>query len=253
MDLVTLPLYIFVALIGVTIGSFLNVCILRIPQKEGVVRESSHCLHCKKRLRWWELIPLFSYLFLRGRCSGCREKISAQYPIIEAVNAILWLVVFMVMGFTIDALLSAIFVSALLVLSVIDARTLEIPIQTTVFIGILAVVRLALNLNNYLDHLLGFAVITILLLLLLFLSGGRAIGGGDVKLMAGCGLFIGLGPTILSFFLACIIGSIIHVFRIKFFNASRTLAMGPYLSVGVFISLLWGEALISWYLRLLGF
>ncbi len=257
MDFGILPTHLYITmlcligLLGIIVGSFLNVCILRIPQKESVVTVPSHCTHCNKRLKWWELIPLFSYLFLGGRCSKCKSKISAQYPIVEATNGLLWLLVFVVLGFTAEALISALLTSALLVLTVIDARTLEIPIQTTVFIAVLGMINTALNLDDIASHLLGFGVITAILLLLLFLSNGRAIGGGDVKLMAGCGLFLGLLPCVFAFITACVIGSIIHVVRIKFFNASRTLAMGPYLSVGVFISLLWGRNIIDWYIALL--
>ncbi len=252
MDFTTVIIYIFVAVIGIMVGSFLNVCILRIPEKESVVTVPSHCTSCQKRLKWWELIPIFSYVALRGKCSKCKVKISPQYPIIEAINGILWVLTFWIYGVSFDTLLGVLLASVLLVLSVIDARTLEIPIQTTIFTGILGLARLVVNYENWLDHLLGFLVITVFLIALVFFSKGRAIGGGDVKLMAGCGLFLGLLPTLLSFFLACFLGSIIHIVRIRFFGASRTLAMGPYLALGVFISFLWGDVIISWYMGLLG-
>ncbi len=243
----TFFLYLIVFIFGSCIGSFLNVCIYRIPKGEGVVVGSSHCMQCGKNIKWYELFPILSYVFLRGRCSGCKTRLSPQYPLIEAINGILYLVIFYQFGFSFQTLTAFFLTSALLALSVIDARTKEIPIQFTVFIGILAVINLALNLDNWLNYLLGFAVITGALVLLVFLSGGRAIGGGDVKLMAGCGLYLGIESTLFAFFLGCIIGSIIHVLRMKFSNASRELAMGPYLAIGVFIALLWGEDIINWY------
>ncbi len=240
------------AFMGVIIGSFCNVCILRIPLGEGVVMGHSHCMNCNKELKWWELFPLFSWIFLRGKCSKCKHPISVQYPLVEFTNGVLWGVVCYVYGYSIDTVLGCLLMSALLVLSVIDARTKEIPPQTTIFIFILGVVRFVINLDAWQSHLLGFVGVAGVLLILLFLSGGSAIGGGDVKLMAGCGLFLGLTSTVFAFLLGCIIASVIHVIRMRFFGAGRQLAMGPYLATGVAIAFLWGEQIISWYLGRLG-
>ena len=251
MDLMMLPIYILFFLFGVTVGSFLNVCILRIPAGESIVFGSSHCMNCGKRLHWWELIPLFSWLALRGRCSGCSSPISPQYPLIEAANGVLWVLVYHRFGLCPDVLLACFLVSALLVASVIDARTREIPPGTTITIAVLGLLRALLHLPDWRSHLLGLVVVGGVLLLLFFISGGAAIGGGDVKLMAGTGLFLGLRLNLMAFFLGCVIGSVIHVWRMKFRGAGRDLAMGPYLAVGVLISLLWGDGLWSWYLSLL--
>ena len=251
MDLMMMPIYIMFFLFGVTIGSFLNVCILRIPAGESIVFGSSHCMTCGKQLRWWELIPLFSWLALRGRCSGCSSPISPQYPLIEAANGVLWVLVYHRMGLCPDVLLACLLVSALLVASVIDARTREIPPGTTITIAVLGLLRAALHLSDWRSHVLGLLVVGGVLLLLFIVSGGSAIGGGDVKLMAGTGLFLGLRLNLLAFFMGCVIGSVIHVYRMKFRGAGRDLAMGPYLAAGVLIALLWGDALWNWYLSLL--
>ncbi len=247
-----IAIYAFVFLFGLMIGSFLNVLIIRIPLGEGFVKGRSHCMHCDKVLNWYELIPLFSWLILHGKCSVCKGKISAQYPIIELSNALLWVIVFAKFGMTIDTILACLLTSTLLVLSVIDGKTREIPTQTTVFIGILGVIKLITNISDWKFHILGSLVISTFLLLLLVLSKGRAMGGGDVKLMAGVGLFLGLAPTIFAFFLACIIGSIVHLLKMAIIKAKNDLAMGPYLAVGTFISMIWGEDVIAWYLNLLG-
>ncbi len=252
MDTLLLPFYVIVGLFGLVVGSFCNVCILRIPLGEGVVVKSSHCMNCQKRLRFWELVPLFSYLFLRGKCSACGYKISPQYPIVEAVNAALWVVVSLNFGLSYDTLLGCLLTSALLVLSVIDLRTREIPPSTTIFIAILGGARLALNLSQWQSHLIGGVSVAGFLMLLLLLSGGRAIGGGDVKLMAGCGLFLGLWNTLLAFMLGCVVGSVVHIIRMKFFGAGRDLAMGPYLALGVWVAFLWGDNLINMYIKSLG-
>jgi leader peptidase (prepilin peptidase)/N-methyltransferase len=141
MDLTMLPIYIFVFLLGICVGSFCNVCILRIPAGESIVTTPSHCMHCGKRLRWYELIPLFSWLALRGRCSGCHSPISVQYPLIEAANGALWLLVYHRFGLTPDTLLGCLFASVLLVASVIDARTRELPPGTTIAVAVLGLLR----------------------------------------------------------------------------------------------------------------
>jgi leader peptidase (prepilin peptidase)/N-methyltransferase len=252
MDFVTmLPIYIVVFLLGVTVGSFLNVCILRIPAHESIVTGPSHCMSCGQRLKWYDMVPLFSYLALGGKCRFCKAPVSPQYPLIEGINGVLWLAVIAVMGPNADAFLGCAMTSALLVLSVIDARTQEIPLGTTIFIAALGGVRLLLHLPDWRSALIGAVAVSGVLLLVLVLSGGRAIGGGDVKLMAACGLFLGWKLIVFSFFLACFLGAVIHLIRMKWFGAGRQLAMGPYLSAGVFLAMLFGQTLIDWYIGLL--
>ena len=132
---------VFIFIYGIVIGSFLNVCIYRIPQKEDIVRESSHCMSCGHRLKWYDLVPLFSYLFLKGKCRYCGSKLSKQYPIVEALNGILYVVVFYATDFSWDSILYCLMTSALIVLSVIDYRTYEIPFGINVFLFVLRVIR----------------------------------------------------------------------------------------------------------------
>ena len=147
----------------------------------------------------------------------------------------------------VGAILGCILTSVLLVLSVIDARTREIPLGTTILIAVLGGVRLLIHPDTWASALIGAAAVSGVLLLILFASGGRAIGGGDVKLMAAAGLFLGWKGILLAFFLACVLGSVIHILRMRLFGAGRDLAMGPYLSLGIFISMLFGQALLTWY------
>ena len=243
--------YIFVFLLGACVGSFLNVCILRIPAGESIVVGPSHCMNCGRRLKWYEMIPLFSWLALRGRCSGCHSRISAQYPLIEAANAVLWLLVCARFGLTPDSILGCLFASVLLVASFIDARTREIPPGTTIFVAVLGILRLLIHLSDWKSALLGLVCVSGVLLLVLLVTGGRGVGGGDVKLMAGTGLFLGFRLNLLAFFMGCVLGAAIHLLRMRFAHAGRDLAFGPYLSAGAVIALLWGDALISWYIGLL--
>jgi leader peptidase (prepilin peptidase)/N-methyltransferase len=250
--------YIFVFLYGIVFGSFLNVCIYRLPKGESIVKANSHCMTCGKRLHWYELVPIFSWLFLRGKCHGCRSKISVQYPLIEAANGLLFVLCLAVKGLSVDMVLCQALMSALLVLSVIDARTKEIPNGINIFIAVIGLIRAVINIvpvikthGNVLDIVLGPVVVSGVLMLILIISGGGAIGGGDVKLMAAAGLFLGLKGTVLALVIGCIAGSVIHVSLMKLRHLGRQLAMGPYLSLGIAVSALWGSEITAWYLHLL--
>ena len=249
------PVYIFVFIFGTVFGSFLNVCIYRLPKGESIVRVNSHCMTCGKKLHWYELVPLFSWIFLRGRCHGCRSKISVQYPLIEAATGLLFVLCLAVKGLSIDMILCQALMCALLVLSVIDARTKEIPNGINIFIAVIGLIRAAITIiplikshESVLDVILGPVVIAGVLLLILIISGGGAIGGGDVKLMAAAGLFLGFKCTLSALIIACITGSVIHVALMKIRHLGRELAMGPYLSLGIAVCALWGDKIVSWYL-----
>ena len=247
MDPILLLLYIILFLYGIVIGSFLNVCIYRIPKQENIAKVRSHCMQCDHQLKWYELIPLFSYLLQGGKCRVCKTKISVQYPLIEGANGILYVFIFMINGINVDSLLYCLLTSTLLVLSVIDFRTYEIPIGINYFILVLGLLRTVLHNTHWADHVIGFFVVSVVLYIIIIATKGRGIGGGDMKMMAVCGLFLGWKEIILAFLLGCIIGSVVHVIRMRVTKCDHVLALGPYLSIGVFISMLWGAQWISWY------
>lgn len=246
-----MPILIVALLFGLVIGSFLNVCILRIPEQETVVSKRSHCMNCGYQLSWYDMIPVASYLALHGKCRKCKARISAQYPLVEALNGILCVIVVLVNELEFTTLLYCLLVSALIVLSVIDFRTYEIPFGINVFIFILGLIRLVAEPAGWQEYVIGFFAVSIPLELLLLLSKGRAIGGGDVKLMAAAGFLLGWKKIILALVLGCILGSVIHILRMKLSNAEHVLAMGPYLAMGIFLSALWGNTWIQMYLNLL--
>lgn len=241
-------LFIIIFVYGVVIGSFLNVLIYRLPLKENIATERSHCMKCGNKIKWYDLVPLISYILLRGKCRHCKEKISVQYPLVELANGIGYVWIFYTNGINADSILFCLCASALLVLSVIDWRTYEIPFGINVFIFILGVVRAILHLDMLADLLIGMVIVSIPLLILFYITKGRGIGGGDVKLMAAAGLLIGAKEIVLALVLGCIIGSIIHIALMKICKKENVLAFGPYLSLGIIIAILYGERLINWYM-----
>ena len=247
----TVLLYIIIFLYGIIIGSFVNVCILRLPKSESII-PSSHCMSCGHRLRWYDLFPLFSYLSLKGRCRYCGAKISCQYPIVEALNGVLYMIVFMANGISLQSVIFCFMASALLVISVIDWRTFEIPPACNFFLLGLGVILCILDRVYFLEHLIGLICVSGILTVLYVASAGRAIGGGDIKMMGAAGLILGWKLILLSFFLGCVLGSVIHVIRMKVAGAEKKLAMGPYLSAAILICALWGNRMIAWYLSYLG-
>ena len=244
--------YITIFIFGITIGSFLNVCIYRIPLHESIVTAPSHCMTCGSRLRWYDMVPVFSWLWLGGKCRNCKAKISAQYPLIEASNGVLYVVICAVNGLTVQSGVYCLMASALLVLSLIDWRTYEIPLSINLFLAALGVIATVLEPEQLAAHLIGVVCVSGVLELIWLISGGRAIGGGDIKLMAACGLLLGWQRIVLAFFLGCILGSVIHLIRIRVSHAGHVLAMGPYLAAGIFLAALWGNTWIHWYIGLLG-
>ncbi len=242
---------IMIFLFGITVGSFLNVLIYRIPKKEEFVKTRSHCMSCGYQLQWYDLIPIFSWLSLGGKCRKCKSKISVQYPLIELLNGILWLLSFLFYDLSITTLLFCGLFSSLIALSVIDFRTYEIPVGFNIFILVLGTIRVIYEFiydhNSWPEFIIGLVSVSVPLLLIFYATKGRGIGGGDVKLMGAAGLLLGWKLIVLAFFLGCLLGSVIHIARMKISGESHVLAMGPYLSAGIIIACFAGERIISAY------
>ena len=235
-------------LYGIVIGSFVNVCIYRIPKKENIAVNRSHCMSCNHVLAWYDLVPLFSWIFLRGKCRYCGEKISGQYPLVEFINGVGYVWIFLVSGMNVGCILYCLTFSALIALSVIDWRTYEIPVGINGFILVMGIIATAIDYKNILNHIIGFVSVSGFLLILYYATKGRGIGGGDVKLMAVAGLLIGWQKILLALVLGAILGSVIHIARMKISGEEHILAFGPYISAGIFIAMLYGEQMINWYL-----
>ena len=255
MTIENLILYIIVFLYGITIGSFLNVCIYRIPKKESVVTVGSHCMNCNHKLKWYDLFPLFSWIFLRGKCRYCGTKISIQYPLVELLNGVLYVIVFAVCGWNPDSVLWCVLMSSLLVISVIDFRTMLIPGAFDAVIAVVGVVHIVLHWENWLYYVLGFACIGVFLLLLAVLfkkiTGKSGLGYGDIELMACAGLCIGWGHGLLALIVGSLLSSLVEGIRVAVTKGNSKFALGPYLAVGIAVAVLFGDIWIDWYLQLL--
>lgn len=243
---------LLLALLGLCVGSFCNVLIFRLPLGEEFVKTPSHCMSCGRRLRWYELVPLASWLVQRGRCRSCGAPVSRQYPIVEALNGAAWLLTgWLLWGDPARTALYCALFSLLLVLAVIDWRTFEIPNGLNLAIFLLGAAQLALDRKNWGLYLAGMCSVSLFFLLLWFVTGGAGLGMGDVKLMAAAGLLLGWPRILLSMLLGSVAGSAIHLARMRR-GAGRKLAFGPYLAVGIWLSALFGEPLIAAYMGLFG-
>ncbi len=248
----SLPLLLLAGLLGLLFGSFLNVCICRIPKRESVVTGASHCTACGALIRARDLVPVVSFVLLRGRCRACGDKISIRYPVIELANAVLWVLICLRYGWSAQSIIYCAFVSVLLVAAVIDIDTMLVPPALTVTILALGVLCLfVLHDTAYYNRLIGFVAGGLPFLLIAVLSKG-GMGGGDIKLMAVCGLVLGWRLILLSLLLAVIAGGIWAAALLLAGRAKKgaELALVPFLSGGMLISLLFGEQMIAWYVTL---
>ncbi len=242
-------IYILVFAFGAVIGSFLNVLIYRLPRKINFVKGFSYCPKCEHRLYPKDLVPVFSWLFLRGKCRYCGEPISPRYMLVELFSGALSLTLYIFYPLPTAALYFAIG-AILLTLTLIDADTQEIPDSLNIAIFLCGIASIwVLGDVTILSRVIGiFAISVPLLLLAIFISG--AFGGGDIKLMAAAGFLLGWQNAIVAAFIGIILGGIYGIILLARRKKGRKehFAFGPCLAVGIFTSLLWGQYIIDWYL-----
>lgn len=195
--------------LGSVIGSFLNVVILRTPRHESIVSEPSHCFSCGHRLAWYDMFPIFSWLFLRGKCRYCGEKISPRYMIIEAITAVLYCLAFLVFGLSWELAFSAVLLAVLVVLSTIDIDQFEIPYWCSITIAVLGIAAIfVFKETPWYERLISMGVILVIFTVLVLVGG---MGGGDLQLMIGASLLLGYKIFVALFigvFFGAIYGSI---------------------------------------------
>lgn len=252
------PLFVFV--FGMVFGSFLNVCICRMPKNESIVSPPSHCPLCSYQIRWYDNIPVLSYLLLRGKCRGCGTHISLQYPLVELLNGILALLLFLRFGPTLVFAALFLFCSALVVITFIDIEHQIIPDEISLSgIAVGFLLSFFLKGHTWLNSLLGILLGGGSLLLVAYsyqrLTGKEGMGGGDIKLLAMMGAFLGWKSVPFIIFTSSLAGSLIGVSIMLFQKKDSKLAIpfGPYLAFGAVLYIFCGKALIHWYLGLSGF
>jgi len=242
---------VFVFLIGLCVGSFLNVCIYRLPKRRAVTYPFSTCPSCGSRLRAVDLIPVVSYLALKGRCRYCGGKISVQYPLVELTAGLLFLLDYFKYGLTVEALQVAVLFALSIAVTVIDLRYLVIPDPLNLAGFILGLILLIVSPEHYISNIIGFLLGGGLLFLIAVVSKG-GMGGGDIKFAAVIGLLLGWKYLLLTLFLAFTSGALVGVVQVllKIKKMKDVMAFGPYLALGSVIAALAGDRLISWYLQL---
>ena len=241
--------------LGLIIGSFNNVCIYRIPKNESIIFPASHCTKCHSTIKAVDNIPVLSYFLLRGKCRKCGEKISIRYPIVELITGLIYVSLFFIYGRSTLALIYAILSSALIIISFIDLDEQIIPDEISLpGIAIGFIISFFVSYISYIDSLLGILVgggiILLIALAGMAVFKKEAMGGGDVKLAAMIGAFIGWRYIALSlfigFFIGAIVGIVLIVLKVK--NKDDLVPFGPFIVLGSFITILWGKNILTWYL-----
>jgi leader peptidase (prepilin peptidase)/N-methyltransferase len=257
-NLFVVIMYVFMFLFGAAIGSFLNVCIYRLPKEESLIKSNSHCMTCGEYIKKRDLIPILSWCMLRGKCRACGAPISPRYTVVESLNAVGWVLIslrFDLISNTLWCVLCCLVYSALIVVFFMDWDTQLISTYVVIFIGILAIPEYiwcrrssGLELSS---HLIGLFVASVPLLIIYLVSRGRAIGLGDVYLMAAAGLYLGTAKTLVALFVGIIIAAIAGLI-IKSLGGDSKFAFGPWLSIGILISIVWGWDIANWYMNFTG-
>ncbi|SOB94009.1 type 4 prepilin peptidase 1 [Ureibacillus xyleni] len=240
---------IFALLFGLIFGSFFNVVGLRVPKKESIVTPPSHCTSCQRRLTALDLIPVFSYIFLGGKCRSCGAKISPIYLVTELVTGILFGFVVWQLGITIETAVALLFISLLMIIVVSDIAYMLIPDKILLFfLPFLVLGRILSPLDNWWDSLLGAVVGFGILLLIAVISKG-GMGGGDIKLFFLIGLVLGTANTLITLFLASVIGMFVGIIVLKVRGQGRKtpVPFGPSIALAAIIAYFYGEAMLNWY------
>ncbi len=242
-------------LFGLIFGSFLNVLIARIPKDENVAFPASHCPKCNTPLKAYHNIPLFSWLFLRGKCAFCKEKISIQYPIVELLNALIWGAVFFKLGLSYMALMIAFSFSFLLALSVIDFYIKMVPDSlnllalTTAIIAATSFQGFTINFQNALLAVGGFALLRFYLS---YLIKKEALGEGDLMVAGTMGAMLGIKLLLMAIFTSAILALPVMMYQRDETDESKTVPFVPFLALALFIVYIFDFAFIDYWNSLYG-
>lgn len=253
-----LLLLFIVGLLGALIGSFLNVCIYRLPRQESIAWPGSHCPQCAHPIAWYDNIPILSYVVLGGRCRHCRVPIPFRYPIVEILNAIGYVGLLWFFGPSWAVVAYGVLYSALLVVAWTDLSHKIIPNAVTfpgIIVGLIcAVTVLPLGLlNSLLGILVGGGILWLLAWASPYLFGKEGMGGGDIKLLAMIGAFLGWKPALMTIMIGSFLGSLVGITLIsaRVIKREDYIPFGPFLVCGALVALFFGQSILDWYQGLL--
>jgi leader peptidase (prepilin peptidase) / N-methyltransferase len=240
-----------VGLFGLAIGSFLNVVIVRVPERRSLLRPRSACPRCSAQLSWYDNIPVLSFLLLRGRCRACAEPISWRYPIVEAVTSVALITAYLAFGPTTEFVVAGILLAALVAITAIDLQHLLIPDVITlpgILVGLVA--NLATGRISWVDSTVGIILAGGLFLMIILVSRG-GMGGGDLKLGALLGAFLGWKALLFALFVAIVLGGLFGIVLLVLGLRGRkdAIPFGPFLAIGGAVALFWGERVFDWWVR----
>ena len=261
MEFELIPSWFFITaffIFGSIIGSFLNVCIYRLPREESIVFPVSHCPTCSNPIAWYDNVPILSFIILRAKCRRCHNPISFQYPFVESLNGLAYACVFIYFGISWLTLLYMIFISAMIVVTFIDYYHQIIPDEISlggIPIGFLASFWLLPITwkQSLLGILIGSGILLVFSLFWLLVFHIEGMGMGDVKLMAAVGSFLGWKLALLTIILGSLLGSIVGVVLMAFYgkNFKTKIPFGSFLAPTAILSIFLGNHLINWYVGLL--
>jgi len=242
-----LVFYFLFFVFGLCVGSFLNVVIYRLPRGISLLRPRSFCPKCKKKIAWFDNIPLFSFALLKGRCRSCRSPISWRYPLVELITGVLFVLALGKLGElgVLDLVLTLILFSAMIAIFFIDLEHRLIPDQILFPLIFLFFIRSLLSADYWL--LVAGLGAALFLFLIFALTGGRGMGLGDVKLAFLMGLVLGFPKIIVAFYIAFLTGAFIGIILILVKKArfGQQIAFGPFLAFSTLVALLWGEKILK--------
>lgn len=245
-------LFVFVFLLGLIFGSFFNVCIYRIPNEESINYPPSHCGNCNTNLKWYDLFPILSWVFLRGKCRYCGTKVSFQYPAIELLTGIIFSILFYRFGLTLDFVKFAFLSSILLISAVIDYKTQYVffSISLTGIIGGVIFTFIELFNDRSLSEVaLSIAIPLIILGTVILISKKvEGMGTGDLEIFILIALYVAPKTMVVALFLSIMLGGIVSIFMLIRGQRGQHIAFVPYIALGTFIALLFSNEIISWYL-----
>lgn len=253
MEPILIFLYVYMFVIGSCVASFINVVIYRVPLGINIAKGRSFCPKCHRTLKPYDMIPVFSWFILGGKCRFCKEPISKRYPIIEFIGGVLGVLCFYHYGIDGMTLISFSLSMVLLAITMIDIDTMTIPNSLVICCVVIAILSIMFHNISMVDRVIGFFIISVPMYVMNLIIPD-CFGGGDIKLIAVCGLLLGWVDLLVGMFIAVVIAGVYAGYLMITHKVDKKghIAFGPYICFGVFVALLYGQNILNFYLGLFG-